>query len=104
MQQQLALAGNAESRSDRIVGNSVPAEALAVDRRDRIILAVKWTASVVQILGYAATGFALAPWNLYLFLVGLIGWFAVGVLWKDRAIMLIHIVALGSMIAGLASQ
>ena len=29
---------------------------------------VKWAASVIQMLGYAGTGFGWAPWNLYLFL------------------------------------
>jgi hypothetical protein len=58
----------------------------------------------VQILGYAATGFGWTPWNLYLFIVGVIGWFIVGTLWNDRAIMLIHLVALGSMMVGMASQ
>ncbi|HBM41082.1 MAG TPA: ubiquinone biosynthesis methyltransferase UbiE, partial [Sulfitobacter sp.] len=37
-------------------------------------------------------------------IVGVIGWFIVGTLWNDRAIMLIHLVALGSMIVGMASQ
>lgn len=62
---------------------------------------IKWVSSVVQIIGYAATGFDLVPWNSYIFLVGLIGWFIVGVLWNDRAIMLIHIVALIALISGL---
>lgn len=43
------------------------------------------------------------PLNIYLFLVGLIGWFAVGVLWRDKAIMLIHIIALAAMIVGLTA-
>ena len=43
----------------------------------------------------------MTPWNIYLFLVGLVGWFVVGVLWKDKAIMLIHLVALGAMVSGL---
>lgn len=64
---------------------------------------IKWAASVLQIFGYAATGFGLTPLNIYLFLFGLVGWFAVGVLWNDRAIMLIHIVALTALLAGLAS-
>ncbi|MGI9298737.1 MAG: DUF6552 family protein [Gammaproteobacteria bacterium] len=64
---------------------------------------IKWAASVMQIFGYAATGFGFSPWNIYLFLIGLIGWFVVGVLWNDRAIMLIHLVALGALLAGLAS-
>jgi hypothetical protein len=64
---------------------------------------VKWVASVAQILGYTATAAGWTPWNIWLFLFGLLGWFAVGLLWKDRAIILIHLVALAAMIAGLAS-
>lgn len=64
---------------------------------------IKWLASIIQILGYTATAFAFTPWNIYLFLVGLVGWFIVGVLWKDRAIMLIHLVALGAMMIGMMS-
>ena len=64
---------------------------------------VKWAASLVQIAGYSATAFGLAPLNIYLFLIGIAGWFAVGVMWRDKAIMLIHIVALAAMIAGLLS-
>ena len=64
---------------------------------------LKWAASLVQIAGYIATAFDYTPWNINLFLVGLTGWFAVGVLWNDRAIMLIHVIALAGMIAGLVS-
>lgn len=68
----------------------------------RVAFAVKWAASIVQIMGYSATAFGWTPWNLYLFLFGVIGWFAVGVIWNDRAIMLIHIVALGAMLVGMS--
>lgn len=71
--------------------------------RARVAFATKWAASIIQIMGYTATGFGWTPWNIYLFLAGVLGWFAVGVLWNDRAIMLIHIVALGAMVAGMAS-
>ena len=71
--------------------------------RERIAFAIKWVASVIQILGYTATAFGYTLWNIYLFLVGLLGWFAVGVIWNDRAIMLIHIIALGAIFVGLAS-
>ncbi|SHF35102.1 hypothetical protein SAMN05444273_105229 [Litoreibacter ascidiaceicola] len=72
--------------------------------REAATFALKWAASLVQIAGYATTAFGMAPLNIYLFLVGLIGWFAVGYLWKDRAIMLIHAVALAAMGAGLLSS
>ena len=71
--------------------------------QENIAFAIKWVASIIQILGYTATAFGYTPLNIYLFLVGLIGWFAVGVMWNDRAIMLIHIIALGAMFVGLAS-
>ena len=78
--------------------------AIPLNDRARVTFIVKWVASIIQIAGYAATGFGWTPWNLYLFLAGVLGWLAVGVLWKDRAIILIHLVALGSMLAGLASR
>jgi hypothetical protein len=67
------------------------------------VWALKWAASIVQIGGYTATAFGMTPLNIYLFLIGLVGWFLVGAFWNDRAIMLIHLVALGAMIAGLVS-
>ena len=70
----------------------------------RLAFVLKWAASAVQILGYSATAFEVTPWNVYLFLVGVLGWFAVGVLWNDRAIMLIHLVAFAAMIGGIASS
>lgn len=79
------------------------AERAALVTRDQIVLVVKWAASVIQILGYTATAFGWTPLNLYLFLIGVFGWFAVGLLWNDRAIMLVHLVALAAMIAGMSS-
>lgn len=79
-------------------------EVTDIARGDRTAFVVKWVASVIQILGYAGTAFSWTPWNLYLFVVGVLGWLVVGVLWNDRAIMLIHFVALGAMLAGMASQ
>lgn len=71
--------------------------------RANITFAIKWSASLFQIVGYAATGFGWTPWNLYLFVIGVLGWFIVGVLWNDKAIMLIHIIALLAMVAGMSS-
>lgn len=70
---------------------------------ESLIIAIKWMASVIQILGYAATAYGMTPLNIYLFLAGLTGWFVVGALWNDKAIMLIHIVALGAMFVGLSN-
>lgn len=74
-----------------------------MDTKQKNAFVIKWGASILQIAGYATTAFGITPWNIYFFIVGLIGWFAVGVLWNDKALMLIHIVALIAMIAGLVS-
>ena len=74
-----------------------------VSPRERLVFAVMWGASVVQIMGYTATGFGWTPWNLYMFLVGVAGWFAVGALWNDKALIPVHIVALAAMVVGMAS-
>ncbi len=61
---------------------------------------VKWVATVVQLIGYGLTGMNIVPWNVFAFVVGIALWFAVGVMWKDRAIMLVHVGAFISLTAG----
>lgn len=79
-------------------------EATNIIERGQTAFIVKWVASIIQLLGYAGAGFGWTPCNRHLFLVGVLGWLIVGVPWTDKAIMLIHLVALGSMLAGMASQ
>ena len=61
---------------------------------------VKWVATVVQLIGYGLTGMNIVPWNVFAFVVGIALWFAVGVMWKDRTIMLVHVGAFVSLTAG----
>lgn len=61
---------------------------------------VKWIATVVQLVGYGLTGLNMTPWNIYAFVVGILLWFAVGVMWKDRAIMVVHVGAFISLMVG----
>lgn len=64
---------------------------------------VKWIATLVQLVGYGLTGLNYQPWNVYAFFIGIFLWFAVGVMWKDRAIMVVHVGAFLSLLAGYAS-
>lgn len=64
---------------------------------------VKWVATAVQLVGYGLKGMNLAPWNVYAFIVGIALWFAVGVMWKDPAIMVVHVGAFVSLLAGYLS-
>lgn len=61
---------------------------------------VKWVATIVQLIGYGLTGLGWSPWNVYSFVLGIALWFAVGVMWKDRAIMVVHVGAFVSLVGG----
>jgi len=64
---------------------------------------LKWVATGVQLVGYGLTGMGLQPWNVFAFFAGIALWFAVGVMWKDRAIMVVHVGAFISLLAGYVS-
>ena len=61
---------------------------------------VKWVAIIIQLIGYGMTGLNLVPYNIYMFFIGIFLWFAVGFMWKDRAIMVVHIGAFISLLVG----
>lgn len=61
---------------------------------------VKWIATLIQLIGYGLTGMNVVPWNIFAFFLGIILWFAVGFMWKDRAIMVVHLGAFASLFIG----
>lgn len=61
---------------------------------------VKWIATAIQLVGYGLTGLNIVPWNVFAFVIGIVLWFVVGVMWKDRAIMVVHIGAFIAIVAG----
>ncbi len=61
---------------------------------------VKWIATVIQLIGYGLTGLNVVPWNILAVVVGIALWFVVGVTWKDRAIMVVHIGAFIAIVGG----
>ncbi|NRG19143.1 ubiquinone biosynthesis methyltransferase UbiE [Rhizobiales bacterium] len=84
----------------------MPSDAQAAEPggTERLTFFLKWASSILQIFAYGATSFGFTPINVYLFVIGVVGWFAVGVLWKDRAIMLIHLVAFIALVAGISAS
>jgi hypothetical protein len=46
------------------------------------------------------TGLNLIPYNIYFFFIGIFLWFAVGFMWKDKAIMVVHVGAFASLLIG----
>ncbi|MEP0962509.1 MAG: DUF6552 family protein [Roseobacter sp.] len=61
---------------------------------------VKWLATAIQLVGYGLTGLNIVPRNVFAFFGGIILWFAVGVMWKDKAIMVVHLGAFISLFVG----
>ncbi|MEP0521808.1 MAG: DUF6552 family protein [Hyphomicrobiales bacterium] len=61
---------------------------------------VKWIATAIQLIGYGLTGLNIVPWNILAFVIGIFLWFIVGVMWKDRAIMVVHVGAFIAIVAG----
>jgi len=65
---------------------------------------VKWVATAIQLVGYGLTGLNVVPWNVFAFIVGIVLWFIVGVMWKDRAIMVVHAGAFIAILSGYLSS
>mgnify|MGYP006090306101 FL=1 len=65
---------------------------------------IKWIATAIQLIGYGLTGLNIVPWNVFAFFIGIVLWFLVGYMWKDKAIMVVHIGAFIAISAGYLSS
>ena len=80
--------------------NFTAQETLKMITKFEAVDVVKWLATVIQLIGYAMTGLNFVPYNIYMFFIGIFLWFAVGFMWKVKAIMVVHIGAFVSLLAG----
>ena len=64
---------------------------------------IKWAASIVLIVCIILTSNNIYPLNLYFDIVGLTGWFIVGMIWNDRALIVINVVSLAILTNGLVT-
>ena len=62
---------------------------------------IKWTASIILLIGMVFTALELTPINLFFHLVGVISWFIVGYMWHDRAMMVVNSVAIFVFVFGI---
>ena len=62
---------------------------------------IKWTASIILLIGMVFTALELTPINLFFHLVGVICWFIVGYMWHDRAMMVVNSVAIFVFVFGI---
>lgn len=66
---------------------------------------VKWVASVILLFAFAFRSTQQYPFvDLCLSLVGVSGWLWVGLLWKDRALVLLNGIAVFILFSGLISH
>ena len=70
----------------------------------RTVDIIKWVATAIQLIGYGLTGLNIVPWNVFAFFIGILLWFLVGYLWKDKAIMVVHVGAFIAILAGYLSS
>lgn len=63
---------------------------------------VKWTASAIMLVAMSFRGAQVLPqFDLMLSFVGCLGWLWVGVLWKDRALIILNAVAVVILFSGI---
>jgi len=62
---------------------------------------IKWAASIVLLVGMMLTANQIYPLNIFIHLIGLIGWLIVSMMWNDRALIIINAVGIAIMANGL---
>ena len=64
----------------------------------------KWMSSLVIIAGMALTVSNIYPLNMYMHLVGIIGWLVVTLAWHDRSLIMLNTVAALIFTSGIISS
>tara|TARA_R100001163_G_C4964940_1_gene127206 strand:- start:315 stop:587 length:273 start_codon:yes stop_codon:yes gene_type:complete len=64
---------------------------------------IKWGATFFIIIGTVATAQNIYPYNLFLELIGLIGWLLVALIWNDRALIVVNAVGISIFLSGIFS-
>lgn len=54
---------------------------------------IKWVSSILLITAMLLTSANVFPYNLYPAIIGMIGWLIVGILWHDRAMIVLNAVS-----------
>ena len=62
---------------------------------------IKWTGSLFLIVAMMMTSANIFPMNLYVALVGMVAWLFVGILWHDRALIVLNSISLAIYTLGI---
>ena len=55
---------------------------------------IKWVSSFILVIAMALTGQDMYPFNMFFQFIGVFGWLIVGILWHDRALIVLNAVGL----------
>ena len=61
---------------------------------------IKWAASAFLIIGMMLASVNLFPYNIMVASVGVFGWLIVGMLWRDRALIVLNAISLAIYLMG----
>ena len=64
---------------------------------------IKWVSSLFILIAMALTSAAIFPLNLMFHLAGVTGWLVVGMLWHDRALIMLNGVAIFIFASGIVN-
>jgi len=65
---------------------------------------IKWVSSVLLIIAMILTSANVHPYNLYPAIVGMTGWLIVGILWHDRALIILNAVSVAIYATGIVNS
>jgi len=65
---------------------------------------IKWASSVLLIIAMIFTSANIYPYNLYPAIVGMIGWLIVGLLWHDRALIVLNAISVAIYLLGIVNS
>jgi len=55
---------------------------------------IKWASSIILIIAMMFTAVELFPLNMFIAIIGFIGWLIVGMLWHDRSLIVLNAISL----------
>ena len=65
---------------------------------------IKWASSVLLIIAMVMTSSNIFPYNLYPAILGVIGWLIVGMIWHDRALIVLNAISVAIYATGIMNS
>jgi hypothetical protein len=76
-------------------------KAQVIRNKNNDINNIKWSSSFILSAGLVLTAFNIYPFNLYIQILGVVGWMIVGLLTKDKPITFVNTVGFFILLLGI---